>query len=102
MECDGAVDGVVTDRAMVTDRFERQMQRRYEELPLGVSLSWVRGVAAWLARRAPGPRPGPRFDPAPRPQGPRCLPAPASPAPQEARAKLSHPPGRRRGTRPAG
>ncbi|GAA4107765.1 hypothetical protein GCM10022284_56480 [Streptomyces hundungensis] len=49
----------------VTDRFEREMQRRCEERPRGVSLSWVRGFGAWLARRTPGLRPGPRFDPTP-------------------------------------
>ncbi|CAM5605008.1 hypothetical protein SXANM310S_01793 [Streptomyces xanthochromogenes] len=50
---------------VVTDRFEREMQRRREERPRGVSLSWVRGVAARAVRRAPGLRPGPRLAPAP-------------------------------------
>ncbi|MFI6685619.1 MULTISPECIES: hypothetical protein [unclassified Streptomyces] len=28
----------------VTDRFEREMQRRREELPRGISLHWLRGL----------------------------------------------------------
>ncbi|WP_267887003.1 hypothetical protein [Streptomyces sp. WM6378] len=28
----------------VTDRFEREMQRRREEGPRGISLAWVRGL----------------------------------------------------------
>lgn len=54
---------VVVGDVVVTDRFEREMQRRCEERPRGVSLWRVRRVGAWLARRTTGLRFGPRLDP---------------------------------------